>query len=471
MRRRRSLTLRLVAYLSLAQFLAAFGPWFVVAFLTSTLHVDNDAALEHYTFLRIRDLVVDSIVPAPDGGSRIEPTPTLRARLVENPALRFAAAPREGSGVMEGSAPELLPRLALARDNGMRQMRFLSSAGSEPAHWGMVELSTTPDKKIFVAAQGFEFRWPDLFHFVIEDRLFGAVVFAVGWGLSALLIFIGVRRALIPLRRATTQAARIDLDSLGQAIDDSDMPEEVRPIISAMNGALARLDASVTRMRRFTANAAHELRTPVAVMRARLENSEEPSFKLDLMRDATRIQAIIEQLLINARIEEKHVSTDQSVDLVDVVSQVVADHTPLALRLDRRIEFDCDADHVLVLGDRRAIECVVANLLDNALRAEPRGGTVLVRVDVDAEVSVIDHGDGVPLEDRETIFEPFCRRTETTPGSGLGLAIARELMEKLRGHIFVDDTPGGGAIFKLSFPATFAERRRSSGTVRVLTSA
>ncbi|TDX62544.1 histidine kinase/DNA gyrase B/HSP90-like ATPase [Methylosinus sp. sav-2] len=101
------------------------------------------------------------------------------------------------------------------------------------------------------------------------------------------------------------------------------------------------------------------------------------------------------------------------------------------------------------LCDATATQSPKAQLVSGAVATAPH---VLRIVGADAVVSVIDHGEGVPNEDREAIFEPFWRKSETTPGSGLGLAIARELMEKLRGRIWVEDTPDGGATFRLLFP-------------------
>ena len=95
---------------------------------------------------------------------------------------------------------------------------------------------------------------------------------------------------------------------------------------------------------------------------------------------------------------------------------------------------------------------VITNLVDNALRAEPEGGTVILRVGADAIVEVVDHGAGAAERDRQLVFEPFWRKSEATPGAGLGLAIAKELLDALGGRIWVEDTPGGGATFKLSFP-------------------
>jgi signal transduction histidine kinase len=86
------------------------------------------------------------------------------------------------------------------------------------------------------------------------------------------------------------------------------------------------------------------------------------------------------------------------------------------------------------------------------LRAEPEDGAVIVQVGDDGVVGVIDHGDGVPESDRENIFEPFWRKSDSTPGTGLGLAIAEELINRLQGRIWVEDTPGGGATFKIALP-------------------
>jgi two-component system, OmpR family, sensor kinase len=105
-----------------------------------------------------------------------------------------------------------------------------------------------------------------------------------------------------------------------------------------------------------------------------------------------------------------------------------------------------------VRGYRWAVESVITNLVENAVRAEPIEGTVVVRIRTEGMVEIIDHGDGVAATDREKIFEPFWRKSETEPGTGLGLAIAKELTEAMRGRIWVEDTPGGGATFKLWFP-------------------
>ncbi|WP_428991275.1 sensor histidine kinase [Methylocapsa aurea] len=269
---------------------------------------------------------------------------------------------------------------------------------------------------------------------------------------SAAAAWLSVRRGLKPLKAIADKAARIDLDSLGQEINAENVPKEVTPLIDSINGALRRLDASTTRMRRFTANAAHELRTPLAIMRARVESAREPTFETDLLRDVSHLQSIVEQMLIASRIAENQAALDQEVDLVETVWRIVADYLPLVAIGGRGIELDSGDKVVLVRGNERAIECVIANLLDNALCAEPLGGAVQVRIDENAIVEIADHGAGISAEDKDKVFEPFWRKSEQTPGTGLGLAIARELMDRQGGRIWVEDAHGGGATFKLRFP-------------------
>ncbi|WP_161913577.1 HAMP domain-containing sensor histidine kinase [Methylosinus sp. C49] len=448
-----SLTTRLIVYLLFAQLVGAFLPWPVVAYLASVAerYGGADAMLEIYTYFHIQDLVAESLETSPEGAVRLAPTERLKLRADQDEDVRYAAMAARSTELAPGSSPELHSKLVAAKEADARVFRFHTEKGPDAGKWGVVTLMQTRSGPVYIAASGFRFHWLDVVHFVIRDKFYETVAFLVGWLASCSIVFLGLRQALGSLRRAAKAAERIDLDSMGQGIVATGVPTEIRPIIAAMNGALARLDGSVARMRRFTANTAHELRTPLAVMRARLENEEPSPLKNDLLRDASRLHATVEQLLIAARISENQVTIDEDVDLSETVCQIVADHSPLARRSERGIAVEGEERATIVRGNRRAIESVVANLIGNALKAEPPGGTVLVRLRPEGEVEVIDHGEGVAPGHRETIFEPFWRKSEATPGSGLGLAIAKELITKLRGRICVEETPGGGATFKLSF--------------------
>jgi signal transduction histidine kinase len=305
---------------------------------------------------------------------------------------------------------------------------------------------------MFVAVTGYAPSWSDIPYALRNSMTSLAVNLAAVFSMSVVVAWLVVRDGLAPLRSAAAAAERLDFDSIGQGVAAEGAPSEVAPLIDAVNGALKRLDAAATRMRRYTANAAHELRTPVAILRARLENPEERSFKADLERDARRIQGIVEQMLIAARLTERQATLDDRIDLVAAIRSTVADYSPLVYRTKRRIELEAPETPTIIRGNRRALDSIIANLIDNALQAEPAGGMVVVRVTEAAVVEVVDHGAGVPEDARELIFEPFWRKTDTRAGAGLGLAIVKELVELLGGRIAVTATKGGGATFRLTFP-------------------
>jgi signal transduction histidine kinase len=455
MRRAPSLTRRLIFDLSYVQLVATVLVWGVNTALAGFGIIGAfDYWLDDYHgYYRIRDALIDSVRRGPDGALTLQPNEQLRAESQRSPGLRFAVFESMRRPALPGSSPDLAAALADVASVEIRgaDFFFVSDSGYKTASstWRW----KTPFGPLYFATGGARFHWTDIFYSfrneIVSQGLYLGVVFSV----SAAVAWLAVRRSLAPLRRVAEAAERIDLDSLGQGLRADEAPIEVRPLVEAVNRALTRLDASVARMRRYTANAAHELRTPVAILRARLENPEERGFRIDLQRDARRIQTIIEQMLVAARLTEGQAPKDQELDLGATVRRIVADYSPLIFKAGRRIAFEAADAPVLLRSNRLAIECIVANLIDNALRAEPEGGTVLVRVGSDGTVAVSDHGDGVAESERGLIFEPFWRRNDSAPGTGLGLAIAKELVDKLGGRLFVEETPGGGATFELRLPA------------------
>jgi signal transduction histidine kinase len=446
-----SLALRLVTYLLLSQTLAFLIAWGLIWMLIISIGAfDFDYDLNDMAYARVKHFVAESLERGPDGAIRIAPNDDLRALAQQTPTLRYAVFESLRGRALPGSSPDLVAAFEGLGHIKPRYMDFYFDTGSAKHLTGSHMQKSTPYGVMQIAAYGFAYQWSDLLYFFRNDAWQSFPYFGAIYIVSAIVASFAIRRGLEPLRIAAAQAAHIDIESLGQSVTVENIPSEIRPLVDAMNSALARLDAGVARMRRYTSNAAHELRTPLAIMRSRLENPEEPTFKLDLMRDASQLQAIVEQLLMAARLTERQAPLDQEVDLNRTIWQVVAEYTPLVLDSDRGIEFEASDLQVFVKGNQRALECVVANLIDNALRAEIAGRTVLVRVCDNAVVEIIDHGEGVALSDRDKIFEPFWRGSETTPGTGLGLAIAKELIEKLHGRIWVEATPGGGATFKIA---------------------
>lgn len=451
-----SLARRVVLHLFVAQ-IAAFV---IGAMLTMGLELAKVAyfrtSLDEFATYRVSNLVKKSLNQA-NGELFIAPIPELRSEIERASGMKFAVFD-ELRRPLKGSSPDLAAALAKA---GVIQMtaahlHFNLPGDVEVNPLGYMERRWTPYGWLHVAVYRQKFRWDDVFGYLLDAAQWMAVYLMAIVALSGLAAWYAVRKGLAPLHDAAMQVEAIDLDNLDRNIIAQAVPMEVRPFVNAINDALARLNASAARMRRYIANAAHELRTPLAIMRARLEDTEEPTFRQDLLRDASHLQAIVEQMLISTRLTEHQASLSDEVDLIATVRQIVADYTPLIIECDRNIELDTVSDSIVIRGNRRAIECIVGNLIDNALRAEPAGGKVKVQVSEPAIVSVADHGSGVDSSDRETIFEPFWRKSDATPGTGLGLAISNELMDKLGGRIWVEDTPGGGATFKLSFRAAIS---------------
>jgi len=424
----------------------------------SVIQLFEAASSEPYTWSYLgafsaQQLVVKSLVRTQEGIVEIEPVPDL-ARLAANmPNLRYAAFDLSTGEALSGSSPELALPLKFSSNSRFLSVGILSVA-SEAENSREIHSFTalTPYGRYVVAVSGSVFRWRDVFSDVYSDvprivpQVIPITLTVIGF------LWLELRRSIAPLRRVAQQAREIDLQSINQRLPENQVPTEIEPFVAAVNNALTSLNAGIERERRFSANAAHELRTPIAILIALAETMPNDAVSKELKRHLSQLQSIVEQLLASARLARSPSQGAEDVDLAATVFAKVSDYTPLIMESGRDIVFEGPTSGVMVKGNLRAIESVVGNLLDNALRAEPLGGSVLVSIDPGATVSIVDHGAGVPVEDREKIFEPFWRKDENTAGTGLGLSIAKELMEKLGGRVWVEDTPGGGATFKLQFP-------------------
>lgn len=227
------------------------------------------------------------------------------------------------------------------------------------------------------------------------------------------------------------------------------MPAELRPLVRSINAALDRLDAGVRQQQRFAAMAAHEMRTPLAILTARIDSLQGLSEADGMRGDIVRIRTLVDQLLFAARLERRDVLFDEAVDLVALARNVVAECAPLAVSIGRDLALVPEVDRLPATGSVRAIESAVSNLVQNAMRMEPVGGTVEVVVRAPADILVVDHGPGIPPAERGLVFEPFWRRDEAYPGAGLGLTIVREAAAVHGGSISIGETLGGGATFHL----------------------
>lgn len=232
---------------------------------------------------------------------------------------------------------------------------------------------------------------------------------------------------------------------------------EMKRLRDAAEDAKRRAERSLEQQRRFTAGAAHELRTPLAVLRARLDGLEASTARGALQGDVDRMARLVEQLLAVARLEAGLVEMTDGVDLCAVAREAVARLFPLACANGKSIELEAPdgaapAGTVAVRGDAFALEDALCNLIDNALRYTPADGTVMVAVSADRTVEVRDHGPGVPENLLAHVFEPFVHGRERRGAAGLGLSIVAETAALHGGTVTAINAPQGGAVFRLALP-------------------
>lgn len=262
---------------------------------------------------------------------------------------------------------------------------------------------------------------------------------------------IVVRAALRGLGGVVDEAQRIDVDQRGTRLPTADVPAEVGPLVTAVNDALGRLDEGYERHKRFLADAAHELRTPIAILQTRLESLPETPGKDRLLEDAARLATLAEQLLDLQRLDQP-AAPFARVDLVTLGRRVAADLAPMAITGGYEMAFDAPDGTVEVLGDRAALERALVNLVQNAIEHGGRHGIITIRTLATGSVEVIDQGAGVPIEHRERIFEPFYRVRAQERGAGLGLHLVHEVVRRHHGRVTVEDSIPAGACFRITLP-------------------
>ena len=450
----RSLTARLIihVFVSLS---AAYLLMYVLFLLLSIVGLwkGNTLYLNDLAEGRVIDLVSGSIRMGPSGVAVLDPTAELREELQRTPTLEVAAFVSGARAAIPGSSQKLVS--VVASFGGVKtrgSFDFLLDDPSSEALQGALAEETTPYGSFNIVIYGFKFRPTDLLG-IIYSYVKNSYIFVLPvWSISLIVAWLSLRHSLGPLRAAAKDADKIDLFSMDQRISSADLPTEITPFVKKINEALSRLQEAAERHGRFFANSAHELRTPVTILKSRVDTLPRSPLKLEITRDVKRLQSIVEQLLAVTRLKSLHASPNDNVNLTDLLLEVVGDYAPLILASQRKIELETPDEPVVVKGAKSALQSVVSNLIDNALRVEPEGGCINLCLDADAVLTVADHGEGVRPEDRDRIFEPFWRKSEETPGAGLGLAIAKEVMDELGGRIWIEATPGGGATFKLSFP-------------------
>lgn len=282
---------------------------------------------------------------------------------------------------------------------------------------------------------------------------------------SAAIAYFVSGQALKPLRKLSQQAEKIDQDSISDIRLNEDTVKEFRQLSISVNLMLDRLSESFAMQRQFSGNAAHELRTPLAIMQTKLELfAAEHKNMEDDTAELVRSQA--EQLdrlskLVHTLLEMSNLSSaprSDRIELAPLVEEIITDLTPLASQNDITMEQDCD--NVVITGSDALIYRLVFNLIENAVKYNRRGGSVSVSVhkeNSDVVVRVSDTGCGIPEEYRESIFQPFFRvdksRSRQMGGVGLGLALVHEIAVLHGGSVRAEPGNKVGTVFIVTLPA------------------
>jgi signal transduction histidine kinase len=291
---------------------------------------------------------------------------------------------------------------------------------------------------------------------VIIDDIVANFLQRAGWITLPILMTLLVidilifRRALRPLMRASREAQRIGPSQTDVRLPTSGMPTEVLILVRAVNQAFDRLEQGFRAQREFAADAAHELRTPLAILRARVDTSSETSISEAVRKDVERMSRVVNQLLDMAELDTSVIEPCEETDLRSVCADVVEYIAPLALRESKEIALCSCEEPVRVKGNREMLFRALRNLAENAISHSARGSTVEIILEADGTIGVLDQGPGIREEDREFIFRRFWRGDRRQFGSvGLGLSIVERIAEAHAGTITVTNRPKGGAHFSL----------------------
>ncbi len=293
---------------------------------------------------------------------------------------------------------------------------------------------------------------PELLHEIEEQIqwiLLGIVTVIVAAVLAA-------RRSLKPLDTISRQAHDIGPNTTRQRLSVERLPAEIVPLVAAVNGAFDRLEQGYKAQREFSSNVAHEVRTPLAVLRSSIDRIEDAELRKGLTEDIQRLDQMFEQLIDLSRAESLGPTLFEPVNLHDIAVREATERASSAIRSGKMLAVTGDTD-AMVMGHLGLLSIALGNLVRNALNYSPEGTEVEIEVLSDPPGwRVLDRGIGVPEKIKEGLFERFNRGEDSygkIQGSGIGLAIVKSVAEAHGAVVDISDRDGGGSVFSFRFNA------------------
>jgi signal transduction histidine kinase len=353
-------------------------------------------------------------------------------------------------------------------------LSFTSLGPGERRFFGRVEINRAND--FWVTGMGAETPSGPVTVLVAADRepvetVVGTVagLLAVGGPIVICLVAFGTHRlvgaALQPVERIRSKVASVTSGRLAERIPVPAADDEIARLAVTMNEMLDRLEAGQITQQRFISDASHELRSPLATITAALELAHGQPDMLDdalieesLLPEATRMQRLVADLLLLARTDENSTLRSQvDVDLDDLLSAEAE-----RVKAITSLRVFTDISHVRIVGDPRSLSRLLRNLVDNAIRyAHSHIGLECRCVDNRAQIVIQDDGPGVPVADRERVFDRFVRldspRTRESGGAGLGLSIVAQIAQVHHGRVVLSESASGGARFVAELPLVVGE--------------
>lgn len=301
---------------------------------------------------------------------------------------------------------------------------------------------------VAISGEGFRPFVPVIFNEVRIHVLFPVILLSL---MFLLFNISAVRSTLKPLKAAIAAVNEIDPAQISTRIDAPISSREVQALVTAVNRMLERIERSVRALQEFAGNAAHELRTPLAIMLLGIGKLPSSDIKSKLLKDAKGMKRLVDQMLDMSQATAIEIDEHALVPLTAVARDVIADLTPLAIAHGRSIVFR-DAGAPVIRGHSDAIGRALRNVVENGLFHTPVGTVVEVTSGPGACYTVRDHGPGIPPERRAKVLERFYRIDKSgDAGAGLGLAIVLAIVEAHGGTVEIDEAPGGGALVRLIF--------------------